>query len=59
MFQIELVVKRENHQKKMITTIVVTIIISMALALMGLDLDLQVVLATLKVNTKLPFYIYQ
>ena len=47
--QIELVVKRENIKKKIINIIVVTIIISLALALMGLELEMQVVLATLKV----------
>ena len=51
----ELVVKRENIRKKIITTIVVTIIISLALVLMGLDLDMQVVHATLKVNTMIIF----
>jgi hypothetical protein len=54
-FQIELVIKRENLWNKIITTIVVTIIISLALALMGLDLDMKVVLATLKVCTRFIF----
>ena len=58
MFQIELVVRRQNIQKKIIITIVVALIISLALALMGLDLDMEVVLATLKVITVFTFRNY-
>ena len=49
MLQVELVIKRENIQQNKIITILFTIIIALALAFMGLDLDMKVVLATLKV----------
>eukprot|EP00092_Neocalanus_flemingeri_P008615 GFUD01009284.1.p1 GENE.GFUD01009284.1~~GFUD01009284.1.p1 ORF type:complete len:470 (+),score=105.83 GFUD01009284.1:48-1412(+) len=46
--EVELVIKRENVQQNKIINIIFTIIIALALAFMGLALDMKVVLATLK-----------
>ena len=47
--QVELIVKRENVQQNQIITIFFTLILALALTLMGLDLEIQVVVTTLKV----------
>jgi len=49
--EVELVIRRENIQQNKIITILTTIILAVALAFMGLDLDMKVVLETLKKPT--------
>ena len=50
MFQVELIIKRENTQQNQIITFFFMIFVGIALAFMGLDLDMQVILSTMKVK---------
>ena len=58
LLQVELVVKRENVQQNQIITIFFTLILALALTLMGLDLEIQVVITTLKVGCLSLFALY-
>ena len=45
-----MVIRRDKVQKKKIITILFTCVLAVALALMGLDIELDVVLKTMKVR---------
>ena len=49
--EVELAVRRENENYSKMFTILITALLGIALMFMGLDLDMKIVLATLKVNS--------
>ena len=47
--EVELAVRREDENYSKIFTILITALLGLALVFMGLDLDMQIVVATIKV----------
>ena len=48
--EVELAVRRENENYSKMFTILITALLGIALIFMGLDLDMKIVLATMKVK---------
>ena len=48
--QVELLVRRENMNQSKIFTLLITGLLGIALVFMGLDLDIQIVIQTVKVE---------
>ena len=48
--ELELIIRREKVQRKKMITILFTSVLGVALVLMGLDIDIDIVLKTMKVS---------
>ena len=51
--EVELVIRRDKVHKKKIITILFTSVLAVALALMGLDIEIDIVIKTMKVRNML------